>query len=113
VLLATDKLDILLTCQVNGTIFNDGKQPGDTRNFKLNEINKVTSRIYSSTWAMVNSLIKHDWSSEQISGRLFKEQDISISHESIYLHIYQDKYQGGNLHKHLRCQKKRRIQESL
>ncbi len=56
----------------------------------------------------MEALIKQDWRPEQISGHLFKEQGILISHESIYLHIYQDKYQGGGLHKHLRCQKKRR-----
>ena len=57
---------------------------------------------------MVNALIKQDWSPEQISGRLYDEQEISISHEWIYLHIYKDKRQGGDLHKHLRCQKQRR-----
>jgi len=69
---------------------------------------KSKTRIPLTTWVLVNALIKQDWSPEQISIRLLMEQDISISHESIYLHIYQDKYQGGNLHKHLRCQKKRR-----
>lgn len=69
---------------------------------------KFQPRICPSTWSLVDSLIQQDWSPEQISGRLFKEQGLSISHESIYLHIYQDKYQGGDLHKHLRCQKKRR-----
>jgi transposase, IS30 family len=44
----------------------------------------------------------------QLSGRLFMEQSISISHEWIYLHIYRDKHQGGDLYKHLRCQKERR-----
>jgi IS30 family transposase len=57
---------------------------------------------------MVNALIKQDWSPEQISGRLYDEQRISISHECIYRHIYKDKRQGGGLHKHLRCQKQRR-----
>ena len=74
----------------------------------IRQYEKFQPRICSSTWSLVDSLIKQDWSPEQISGRLFKEQGIPISHESIYLHIYQDKYQGGNLHKHLRCQKKRR-----
>ncbi len=69
---------------------------------------KLQSRIPATTWALLETLIQQDWSPEQISGRLFKEQGISISHESIYLHIYQNKHQGGNLHKHLRCQKKRR-----
>ena len=66
------------------------------------------TRIPLTTWALVDDRIKQDWSPEQISGRLFMEQGISISHEWIYLHIYQDKRQGGDLHKRLRCQKKRR-----
>lgn len=69
---------------------------------------KPKTRIPLTTWIWVDDRIKQDWSPEQISGRLFMEQGISVSHESIYLHIYQDKYQGGDLHKHLRCQKKRR-----
>ena len=56
----------------------------------------------------MEALIQQDWSPEPIAGRLLKEQDISLSHESVYLHIYKDKQQGGNLHKHLRFQKKRR-----
>ncbi len=75
---------------------------------KARQLCKVHSRICASTWLLVDELIKQDWSPEQISGRLFKEQAISISHESIYLYIYQDKREGGELHKHLRCQKKRR-----
>ena len=64
--------------------------------------------IHLTTWVLVDDRIKQDWSPEQISGRLFMEQGISISHEWIYLHIYRDKRRGGDLHKHLRCQKKRR-----
>ena len=69
---------------------------------------KAKTHIPLTTWVVVNALIKQDWSPEQISGRLHTEQGISISHEWIYLHIYRDKHQGGDLHKHLRCQKKRR-----
>ncbi len=70
--------------------------------------NKFQPRICSSTWSLVDSLIKQDWSPEQISGRLSSERGISISHEWVYLYIYQDKRQGGDLHTHLRCRKKRR-----
>jgi len=69
---------------------------------------KPRTRIPLTTWVLVDVRIKQDWSPEQISGRLFMEQGISVSHESIYLHIYQNKRHGGDLHKHLRCQKKRR-----
>ena len=39
---------------------------------------------------------------------MYTEQGISISHEWIYLNIYTDKRQGGDLYEHLRCQKNRR-----
>lgn len=42
-----------------------------------------------------------DWSPDQISGR-FKLNGTSISHESIYQHIWKDKRAGGLLYKHLR-----------
>jgi transposase, IS30 family len=46
-------------------------------------------------------------SPEQISGRLKKVTGIKISHESIYLHIWKDKRNGGILYKNLRrCGKK-------
>lgn len=51
---------------------------------------------------------EEDWSPEQISGRLRLEKRLEISHETIYLHVYADKRTGGDLWKHLRCQKKRR-----
>jgi len=69
---------------------------------------KPRTRIPLTTWVLVDARIEQNWSPEQISGRLLMEQGLSISHESIYLHIYQDKRRGGDLHKHLRCQKKRR-----
>ena len=47
-------------------------------------------------------------SPEQASQRLALEGWLSISHESIYLHIYADKRRGGDLCRHLRCQKPRR-----
>jgi IS30 family transposase len=60
------------------------------------------------TWSIIEAKIRQDWSPEQISGRLKYEEDICISHEWIYQHIYEDKRNHGDLHLHLRCQKKRR-----
>lgn len=42
------------------------------------------------------------WSPEQISGWLLMNQDLSISHESIYRHVWADKAADGDLYKHLR-----------
>lgn len=70
--------------------------------------NKVTTRISPETWAVVNRLIREDWSPEQISGWLKSNDNTSVSHESIYQHILKDKQRGGDLYKHLRCKRKRK-----
>lgn len=59
-------------------------------------------------WTEVERLIRQDMSPEQASQRLALEVGLQISHESIYLHIYEDKRRGGDLWWHLRCQKPRR-----
>jgi IS30 family transposase len=47
-------------------------------------------------------LTQQQWSPEQISGRLAQEGVATISHESIYRHVWNDKKDGGNLYLHLR-----------
>jgi len=69
---------------------------------------KIRPRFGGSVWTMVELLLHMDWSPQQISGRLKLEQGISVSHEHIYQYIYTDKGAGGELYRHLRCQKKRR-----
>ena len=66
------------------------------------------TRIPESIWARVEQLLREDWSPEQISGWLTREEGVSVSHERIYQHVYEDKRRGGDLHRHLRCQKPRR-----
>ena len=65
-------------------------------------------RISAGTWAVVEKLLRQEWSPEQIAGRLKLEKRAAVSHERIYQHIYADKRAGGTLHLSLRCQKKRR-----
>lgn len=59
-------------------------------------------------WAEIERLIRLDMSPEQASCRLALECGLKISHETIYMHIYEDKRRGGGLWQHLRCQKPRR-----
>lgn len=54
----------------------------------------------------VNDLLRQRWSPEQISGRLARGSMLSISHESIYRHVWRDKRAGGSLYTHLRCAQK-------
>jgi transposase, IS30 family len=75
---------------------------------KQRQARAAATRIEPATWLQVEALLLKDWSPEQISGWLKRETKIGVSHERIYQHIYRDKEQGGQLYRHLRCQKKRR-----
>lgn len=69
---------------------------------------KTQPRISGPVWSKVERLLRQDWSPEQISLWLGAEYSIAISHEWIYQYVIQDKASGGDLHRHLRCQKQRR-----
>lgn len=69
---------------------------------------RYQARINATTSTLIESLVRQDWSPEQVSGWLAKEQQSSVSHERIYQYIYSDKQAGGTLFHHLRCRKKRR-----
>ncbi len=51
----------------------------------------------------VEQLLRLDFSPEQISGYLAHNENIRISHETIYRYIWSDKKKGGQLYRHLRC----------
>jgi IS30 family transposase len=57
---------------------------------------------------MVEKLLDLQWSPEQISKRLEVEGLRSVSHETIYRHIYQNKQEGGDLYVRLRRRHKYR-----
>lgn len=56
---------------------------------------------------LIESKLRLQWSPEQISGWLKVEKGKFISHERIYLHVWQDKRLGGDLYTHLRRQGKK------
>ena len=66
------------------------------------------NRIPQQTWIRVEQLLREDWSPQQISCWLARNEGFSVSHESICKHVKEDKMSGGDLHTHLRCRKKRR-----
>lgn len=59
-------------------------------------------RFEGADWALVVACLKKNWSPEQISGRLRLLGLLSISHESIYRYVWDDKRSGGELYRHLR-----------
>ncbi len=65
-------------------------------------------RFSASDWARIQALVREDWSPEQIAGRLRLDQELRISHETIYRYVWADKRQGGQLYQHLRGARKQR-----
>jgi len=58
-------------------------------------------------WGMVIALLERKLSPEQIAGTLKVEHKLSISHETIYQYIYDDRQHGGMLFRNLRTKKRK------
>ena len=65
-------------------------------------------RIGPEVWELVHRGLERGWTPEQISGELRLSEGIEVSHESIYLHVYENKRRGGELWRNLPCKKARR-----
>jgi len=100
------------------TIYRELNRNTGAKGYKAKEANKMASnrakkageagRINAAVLKLAENHIRNDgWSPEQISGRL-KKQRIYVSHSTIYKHVYKDTNNGGTLHTHMRCKKKRR-----
>ncbi len=66
------------------------------------------ARFRADDWTLIEHLIGLDWSPEQVAGWLRLHGLMSVSYETIYVHIWRDKRAGGNLWKHLRQATKKR-----
>ena len=60
-----------------------GYRPQQAHELALGRRVEAVPRITAQLWAIVEKLLRQDWSPEQISGRLQKEQSLAISHEWI------------------------------
>lgn len=85
-----------------------GYRPKQAHHKALCRRNHGHFHILPETWDLIEKKLRLDWSPEQISGWLQRLYAIQVSHEWIYQHILVDKQAGGELYRHLRCQKKRR-----
>ncbi len=70
-------------------------RPNQAQQRALSRRGNARARIRESHWSEVERLLRAWWSPEQISWRLYEEQDYRISHEWIYQYIYRDKRLGG------------------
>lgn len=86
-----------------------GYRPKQADSYAVNRRQaKSAQRITSESWARVERLLREYWSPEQTSNWLQREEDIHVSPEWIYQYILGDKKAGGDLYRHLRCQKQRK-----
>ena len=69
---------------------------------------KNANKFSPENWAQVEVLIRKKLSPEQVSSRMAMEETLKISHETIYMHVYNDKRAKGDLWLHLRSQKRNR-----
>jgi IS30 family transposase len=63
-------------------------------------------RFCPADWERVHALLREEWSPEQVAGRLRRQGELTISHETIYRYIWADKRAGGQLYRHLRGARK-------
>jgi len=63
---------------------------------------RSTSQFSADEWALVESVLREDFSPEQVVGWFARFKILAISHETIYRYIWDDKERGGTLHVHLR-----------
>ena len=82
------------------------KQAQEKRDRRLK--NKARQRLTAEDWNLIQTKLRLEWSPEQISGWCKSNGLLQISLEHIYQYVYADKKAGGELFKHLRCQKPRR-----
>lgn len=66
------------------------------------------TRYSMNDWLIVRRLLKKKLSPKQVSGILNRYKILSISHETIYQHIWDDRRHGGTLYTHLRQAIKKR-----
>ena len=85
-----------------------GYRPKQAHHKALSRRNHRRVRILPDTRVLIETKLRLDWSPELVSaGWLNRQHAIQVSHEWIYQYILADKHAGGDLHRHLRCQKKR------
>jgi transposase, IS30 family len=78
------------------------KQADEKATERRENASRTPLKLTSTLVATIEENLLKEWSPDQISGRLKENGIASISHETIYQHIWKNKRAGGTLYKHLR-----------
>jgi len=101
------------------TIYREIGRNSGKRNYRPKQANQKAQerqsgkhkaiKMTEATLAYIHDKLAHEWSPEQISGAMLLDPEFTgnpVSHERIYLYIWQDKRNGGTLYKQLRVANK-------
>lgn len=86
--------------------YRPGEAHGLTR--QRRSFSRRNRRFTEADFLHVTALLHKHWSPEQISGYLARTNELRISHETIYRHIWEDCKNFGDLHTYLRGARKKR-----
>jgi len=100
---STVNRELIRNTGARGYRYKQAQERASRRRNKANKATKMTPDMI----VLIESKLRIEWSPEQISGWLFKDKQESISHESIYLHVWANKKTGGDLYTYLRRQGKK------
>lgn len=101
-----------ILCRHRSTIYREVSRNSGFKGYRPKQAVQIATQratnsrngpiIKENIWQKTLNFLSQNYSPEQIASQ------IRISHETIYRRIYLDRSQGGELYRHLRCQKKRR-----
>lgn len=83
---------------LRGYRINQAQKLAQQRRVNASKALKMTPQVIE----LINLKLDEKWSPEQISGWLELNESFTISHETIYQHIWRDKHRGGMLFTALR-----------
>lgn len=77
------------------------QQADEAARRRRSQVSQTPKKLTEGLRAIIETKLKEGWSPEQISGRLNLSSP-TVSHETIYRYVWQDKRAKGNLYKYLR-----------
>ena len=90
--------ELMRNCGKKGYRPKQAQELSEKRRKEAHKPTKMTADLI----ALIEPMIREKHSPEQISGWLKENHPVSVSHETIYLHIWADKKAGGDLYTFLR-----------
>jgi IS30 family transposase len=76
----------------------DGRYRASTAQERTNgrrSRSRRNQRFSAEDFALIDELLRRQWSPEQVAGHLARTGRLSISHETIYRHVWRDKKEAG------------------